>query len=214
MARQSYENLCYGLHGVPLRLPGSGVAHSPASAMYEQHATAACIRPSDCTDAHRHHGVSGSGWHLAKNAWFNTPTSELSVLSRFTVEMLRENRFDYVVIGQSLNLPLWYREPLCAALIPYRNDWQEGACGNLAVPFCDACRVTGIAAKFISGYECVSASSQNSYMYAWAEVYWPGIGWRGYDPSRGFAVSNRHVAVEDGFDHDLASPVAGGGSGS
>jgi transglutaminase-like putative cysteine protease len=213
---------------------------------------------------------------LALNAWFNAPTSELRVVSRFTVEMLRENPFDYVLTSQSLNLPLWYVEPLCAALSPYRNytqvaesvkqyakwkaagvQWntlaflsalslgifqtcrqvtrpygppwpsgqtlsaQEGSCRDLAVLFCDACRVMGIAARFVSGYECASAASsmnqQDSYMHAWAEVYLPGIGWRGYDPSRGLAVSNGHVAVAAGFDHDLASPVAGwyaGGAGS
>jgi transglutaminase-like putative cysteine protease len=210
--------------------------------------------------------------NLALNAWFNAPTRELSVLSRFTVEMLRENPFDYVLVGESLNLPLWYREPLCAALAPYRNDmhvaesvkqfaesvsagaqWNtlsfllalcrqifqscrqvirpsgppwpsdrtlrslEGSCRDLAVLFCDVCRVVGIAARFVSGYECASAScsvnNQDSYMHAWAEVYLPGIGWRGYDPSRGLAVSNGHVAVAAGFDPDLASPVAGWYSG-
>jgi transglutaminase-like putative cysteine protease len=213
---------------------------------------------------------------LALNAWFNTPTRELSVLSRFTVEMLRQNPFDYILTGESLNLPLWYREPLCAALSPYRNDahvadsvkeyakwiaagaqwntltfltalsrqifescrqvvrpngapWtsdrtlslQQGSCRDLAVLFCDVCRVMGLAARFVSGYECASASSSlsgslrdpESYMHAWAEVYLPGIGWRGYDPARGLAVSNAHVAVAAGFDHDLASPVAGWYSG-
>jgi transglutaminase-like putative cysteine protease len=210
---------------------------------------------------------------LALNAWFNTPTRELSVLSRFTVEMLRQNPFDYILTGQSLHLPLWYQDPICAALAPYRNDahvaasvkqyaqwiaavaqwntlsfllalsrqifqscrqvirpdgppWpsdrtlsaQEGSCRDLAVLFCDVCRVMGLAARFVSGYECASANSnQDSYMHAWAEVYLPGIGWRGYDPARGLAVSNGHVAVAAGFDHDLASPVAGwysGGSAS
>lgn len=210
--------------------------------------------------------------NLALNAWFDGPTRELSVLSRFTVELLRENPFDYVLIGESLNLPLWYREPLWAALVPYRNDlhvsesvkqfaksvsagaqgntlrfllalsweifqtcrqvirpsgppWpsdrtlslQEGSCRDLTVLFCDVCRVMGVAARFVSGYECVSASSQDSYMHAWAEVYLPGVGWRGYDPARGLAVSNRRVVVAAAFDPDLASPVAGwysGGSGS
>jgi transglutaminase-like putative cysteine protease len=213
---------------------------------------------------------------LALNAWFNAPTTELRVVSRFTVEMLRENPFDYVLTTQSLNLPLWYVEPLCAALAPYRDDaqvaetvkqyakwiasvaqwntlsflselslkifqrcrqvtrpdgppWpsgqtlssQEGSCRDLAVLFCDACRALGIAARFVSGYETASAGSalgnQDSYMHAWAEVYLPGIGWRGYDPSRGLAVSNQHIAVAAGFHPDLASPVAGwysGGSGS
>jgi transglutaminase-like putative cysteine protease len=216
---------------------------------------------------------------LALNAWFSAPTSELKVQSRFTVEMLRENPFDYILTGESLHLPLWYLEPLCSALTPYRNDtrvaesvkqyakwiageaqWNtllflstlsrqihqtcrqvirpdgppwtsdrtlsshQGSCRDLAVLFCDVCRVMGIAARFVSGYECaaaggspIQASQQESYMHAWAEVYLPGIGWRGYDPSRGLAVSNGHVAVAAGFDHDLASPVAGwysGGSGS
>ena len=67
----------------------------------------------------------------------------------------------------------------------------------------------GIAARFVSGYECASASVEDSYMHAWAEVYLPGIGWRGYDPSRGLAVSNGHIAVAAGFDPDLASPISG-----
>lgn len=209
---------------------------------------------------------------LALNAWFAAPTSELSVMSRFTVELLRENPFDYFLTGQPLQLPLWYQEPLCAALAPYRSDlrvadsvkqyaqttaasvqwntlwflttlsrqifetcqqivrpegspWasdqtlssREGSCRDLAVLFCDACRVMGIAARFVSGYECASAGRQDSYMHAWAEVYLPAIGWRAYDPARGLAVSNGHVAVAAGFDYDLASPVAGwysGGSAS
>ena len=202
--------------------------------------------------------------NLALNAWFDGPTGELSVTSRFTVEMLRADPFDYILTGDSLNLPLWYVDPLCAALTPYRQEanvaesvkqfarsvaagaqwntlwfllalsgqiyrtcrqvirpdgppWpseqtlrlQEGSCRDLAVLFCDACRVMGIAARFVSGYETASASSHAAYMHAWAEVYLPGIGWRGYDPARGIAVSNGHVAVAAGFDSDLASPVAG-----
>lgn len=206
--------------------------------------------------------------NLALNAWFETPTGELSVVSRFTVEMCRQNPFDYVITGEPLNLPLWYREPLCAALVSYRQDrhvaeavkqyarwvagnaqseallflvelsrqifqtcrqvtrpcgppWpsdqtlrlREGSCRDLAVLFCEACRVMGIAARFVSGYECASASSQDPSMHAWAEVYLPRIGWRGYDPARGLAVSNGHVALAAGFDYDLASPVAGWYSG-
>jgi transglutaminase-like putative cysteine protease len=94
---------------------------------------------------------------------------------------------------------------------------SEGSCRDLAILFCDVCRGMGIAARFVSGYECSAAGNPESYMHAWAEVYFPGAGWRGYDPSRGLAVTNTHVAVAAGFDHNLASPVAGlfcGGPGA
>jgi transglutaminase-like putative cysteine protease len=82
---------------------------------------------------------------------------------------------------------------------------MEGSCRDLAVLFCDVCGVMGIAARFVSGYECSSAGRSDSYMHAWTEVYLPGIGWRGYDPSRGIAVTNEHVAVAAAFDYDLAN---------
>jgi len=50
-------------------------------------------------------------------------------------------------------------------------------------------------------------------MHAWTEVYLPGTGWLRYEPSRGLALSDGHVAVAAGFDHDLAAPVAGWYSG-
>jgi hypothetical protein len=45
----------------------------------------------------------GSGRKPRDERGFNAPTSELSVNTRFTVEMLRRNPFDYVLIGESLN---------------------------------------------------------------------------------------------------------------
>lgn len=85
----------------------------------------------------------------------------------------------------------------------------EGSCRDLACLFCDCCRSVGIAARFVSGYECASARSAQPYMHAWAEVYLPGAGWRGYDPSRSLVVADTHVTVAAAADPALASPVAG-----
>ena len=60
--------------------------------------------------------------NLALHAWLDSLARELSELSRFSVGMLRENPFDFVLTGESLNLPLWYLEPWCADLAPYQND--------------------------------------------------------------------------------------------
>ena len=85
----------------------------------------------------------------------------------------------------------------------------EGTCRDLAVLFCSACRKMGIAARFVSGYEREAALQERADMHAWAEVYLPGGGWRGYDPSQGLAVATSHVAVAAAADPRLASPISG-----
>jgi transglutaminase-like putative cysteine protease len=86
---------------------------------------------------------------------------------------------------------------------------RAGSCRDLAVLFCAVCRAVGVAARFVSGYECGATSMEHAYMHAWAEVYLEGGGWRGYDPSRGLAVSTFHVPVAAAADAQLAAPVSG-----
>jgi transglutaminase-like putative cysteine protease len=151
-------------------------------------------------DAHVAESVKQYAKSVAAGAHWNA-LQFLTALSRQIYQTFRQT--------VRLDGPAWPSEQTLSRM--------EGSCRDLAVLFCDVCRVMGIAARFVSGYECASADRPDSYMHAWAEVYLPVIGWRGYDPARGLAVSNTHVAVAAGFDPDLASPVAGcylGGSQS
>ena len=91
---------------------------------------------------------------------------------------------------------------------------REGTCRDLAMLFCDAARSLGIAARFVSGYEHQASLTGGGYMHAWCEVYLPGGGWRGYDPSRGLAVGMSHVAAAASFVPELAAPITGAFMGS
>src|SRR5262249_17936328 len=84
---------------------------------------------------------------------------------------------------------------------------RQGACRDLAVLFIDACRCLGIAARFVSGYQEGYGSTAKQDLHAWAEVYLPGAGWRGYDPTHGLAVADRHGAVAAAPDPLNAAPV-------
>jgi transglutaminase-like putative cysteine protease len=87
---------------------------------------------------------------------------------------------------------------------------RTGACRDTAMLYVQACRSLGLAARFVSGYSMHHPEEVSEHeLHAWAEVYLPGGGWRGYDPSLGLAVADGHVALAAAPDHHLAAPVSG-----
>jgi transglutaminase-like putative cysteine protease len=71
-----------------------------------------------------------------------------------------------------------------------------GSCRDFATLLLDSARSLGIAARFASGYlECSAAEAGYASTHAWAEIYLPGHGWRGYDPTLGTETTSAHVAT-------------------
>jgi transglutaminase-like putative cysteine protease len=91
------------------------------------------------------------------------------------------------------------------------TTWEagEGACRDLAILFMEVARHAGFAARFVSGYHAGGEQADEAHLHAWAEVYVPGGGWRGYDPSTGLVVADHHVAVAAAPDPVAAAPVSG-----
>ena len=85
---------------------------------------------------------------------------------------------------------------------------RRGACRDLTVLFVACCQAMGLAARFASGY-AHSEKATSTELHAWGEVFVPGGGWRGYDPSQGLAVADRHVTVAATADPRDAAPVTG-----
>jgi len=90
---------------------------------------------------------------------------------------------------------------------------RRGACRDLAVLFIECCRGMGLAARFVSGYVYIDGSGDRE-LHAWAEVYLSGGGWRGYDPTLGLVVADRHVAVAAAAEAADAAPLSGSYRGS
>lgn len=80
---------------------------------------------------------------------------------------------------------------------------REGSCRDYAMLLIEVCRSVGLAARFVSGYQEGDLKKQDWHPHAWVEVYLPGAGWRGYDPTHGLAVADTHVAL-------VACPTARG----
>jgi transglutaminase-like putative cysteine protease len=86
----------------------------------------------------------------------------------------------------------------------------KGSCRDMATFFIEACRYCGLASRFVSGY-LVSEEAVKDYAttHAWAEVYLPGAGWRGFDSTSGDLVGGAHIAVAVHRHPEAIPPVSG-----
>jgi transglutaminase-like putative cysteine protease len=85
-----------------------------------------------------------------------------------------------------------------------------GSCRDFACLFMEAARRLGLASRFVSGYLHAPPSTTNfGATHAWAEVYLPGAGWKGFDPTIGEVVGTNHIAVAVARLPDSVPPIAG-----
>ncbi|MBD2313288.1 transglutaminase family protein [Desertifilum sp. FACHB-1129] len=89
--------------------------------------------------------------------------------------------------------------------------WKEGtgSCRDFALLFMEACRAVGLAARLVSGYQEGDPEAERRDLHAWAEVYLPGAGWRGYDPTQGLVVGDRHISLVAHVDQRQTVPISG-----
>ncbi len=90
----------------------------------------------------------------------------------------------------------------------------SGTCRDYAVLFIELCRLHGLAARFVSGYlyeqpRLNLASPPPPAIHAWAEVYLPGAGWRGLDPTHGVFCDDAFIPVAHAALADTVNPIQG-----
>jgi transglutaminase-like putative cysteine protease len=87
---------------------------------------------------------------------------------------------------------------------------RSGSCRDSASLFISAARQLGFAARFVSGYIYSEVSPiQSGSTHAWAEVFIPGAGWKGFDPTIGNIVGAEHIAVAVARLPESVPPIAG-----
>lgn len=87
----------------------------------------------------------------------------------------------------------------------------SGSCRDYAVLFVECARTLGLAARFVSGYlfDSTVDGTSSGDMHAWAEVFLPGAGWRGIDPTHGIFCTNAYVPVAQAVVAESVNPIQG-----
>lgn len=89
----------------------------------------------------------------------------------------------------------------------------SGTCRDYAALFIAAARFSGVAARFVSGYLFDASLPLSGDMHAWAEVFLPGAGWRGLDPTHGIFCDSAYVPVAHAVVAESINPIQGAFAG-
>ena len=86
------------------------------------------------------------------------------------------------------------------------HEHATGTPTELAWLLVTSFRTLGIAARFTSGYRIAGEAAR---LHAWSEVYLPGAGWIGLDPTDGLFATDAYVPLACTPDPLRALPITG-----
>ena len=86
----------------------------------------------------------------------------------------------------------------------------KGVCQDYAHLFIAMARANDLPCRYVSGY----LNQRNDYigaamLHAWVEVFIPGNGWIGFDPTNDMKTGIDHIKISHGKDYQDCSPIKG-----
>lgn len=147
------------------------------------------------------------------------PEPQLRELTDYAMSFVERNDYHLIRTINDINLSI-YRDyqyvPGSTSLntTPFEvYSTRNGVCQDFANLFICLARLLSIPARYRMGYIYTGANYENKIQsdasHAWAEVYLPYVGWRGFDPTNGCAVAQDHIRVACGRNYIDATPTSG-----
>ncbi|MGK3959033.1 class II glutamine amidotransferase [Sorangium sp. So ce118] len=145
--------------------------------------------------------------------------SELAELSEYAMTFVERNDYDLLDTLLDLNASIFeeyeYKQGSTnlstTAFDVYAN--RRGVCQDFANLFICLTRLLGVPSRYVCGYIYTGPKHENQRQseasHAWAQVYLPESGWKGFDPTNGILTQTDHIRVAVGRNYIDATPTSG-----
>jgi transglutaminase-like putative cysteine protease len=147
------------------------------------------------------------------------PESQLYELVEYAMSFVARNDRDLIEtlldINETIHREYAYVQGVTTlATTPFETYVnRRGVCQDFTNLFMCLCRLLSIPARYVCGYLYTGPKHENRLQseasHAWAQVYVPEVGWRGFDPTNGVMTQTSHVRVSVGRSWRDATPTSG-----
>lgn len=147
------------------------------------------------------------------------PESQLIELYEYAMSFVERNGFDVVDSLLDMNQTIYrdyaYQKGSSTVYTtPFETyTTRKGVCQDFTNLFICMARLLVIPARYVCGYLYTGPKHENRAMaeatHAWAQVYLPELGWKGFDPTNGVLCQTDHVRVAVGRFFNDATPTSG-----
>jgi transglutaminase-like putative cysteine protease/predicted glutamine amidotransferase len=167
--------------------------------------------------------VTWMPWHQQVLQPFLLPPelaeSELRELSEYAMSFAVRNDYDLLDTLLDLNRSIFteYQYTPGATTVfttpfeAYAN--RRGVCQDFTNLFICLARLLGLPARYVCGYIWTGPKNPNQRQaeasHAWAQVFLPEAGWKGFDPTNGILTQTEHVRLAVGRSYRDATPTSG-----
>jgi len=145
--------------------------------------------------------------------------SELRELSDYGMSFAVRNDFDLLDTLLDVNHTIYkeygYTQGVTSVqTTPFEvYSSRRGVCQDFTNLFMCLARLLGVPARYVCGYIWTGPKNLNQRQaeasHAWAQVYLPEVGWKGFDPTNGILTQTEHVRVSVGRSYRDATPTSG-----
>lgn len=147
------------------------------------------------------------------------PDTQLTELHEYAMSFVERNGYDLVDslldMNQSIFRDYAYKQGSTTVFTTAFECYvkRQGVCQDFTNLFICLARLLGIPARYVCGYLYTGPKHANRAMaeatHAWAQVYLPDLGWKGFDPTNGVLTQTDHVRVAVGRNYLDATPTSG-----
>jgi transglutaminase-like putative cysteine protease/predicted glutamine amidotransferase len=145
--------------------------------------------------------------------------TELHELTEYAMAFVERNDYDLLETLLDLNATIhreyqYVQGATTLVTTPFDvYSSRRGVCQDFTNLFICLARLLGVPARYVCGYLYTGPKAENRAQaeasHAWAQVYLPEVGWRGFDPTNGVVTQTSHVRVATGRNHRDATPTSG-----